>query len=417
MHRILVVDDETSIATSLAASLSEELAAGQFEVSAAFSAADALRRMEQRRTDIVISDIQMPRMDGLELGRAVQARWPDCRFIFLTGHGEFRYAQEALRAGCVDYILKTEGDERVLAVVRETARRLDAERLDREQRVQEQRALEDLRRASARRYLADFARGRAPARQEASEQAPEALPRILSHFGAEALSQGRLFVAVLVTTSPIEAVLSAAAAAFLPAAVVLDFPLDELSGVFLAAAPPVSPTDPTLVRGILESVQDTIRSGAQPFSFALDPEPVDLSALPARVARLEACLAGRSEAAGAAIVLGADPAGPLSAGLDLVAQVNAYVDAHLAEDVSLTRLAEAVSLNPSYLSRLYLQRAGIHLSERIASVRLEQAKALLAEGRLKVSEIAAAVGFWTPSHFIRFFKQRTGVTPQAFRST
>ena len=413
MHRILVVDDETSIATSLAASLSDVLAADQFEVNASFSAADALRRMEQRRMDIVISDIQMPRMDGLELSRAVQARWPDCRFIFLTGHGEFRYAQEALRAGCVDYILKTEGDERVLAVVRETARRLDAERLDREERVREQRALEDLRRASARRYLADFARGLVRGREEASEP----LPRILAHFGAEALSQGRLFVAVLSATSPIEPVLSATAAAFPPAAVALDFPLDDRSGVFLAAAPPVSPTDASLVRGILESVQDTVRSGAQPFSFALDPDPAELAALPARVARLQACLTGRAEAAGAAIVVGPDPAHPASQGLDLIAQVNAYIEAHLAEDVSLTRLAEAVSLNPSYLSRLYLQRAGIHLSDRIAAVRLDQAKALLAEGRLKVSEIAAAVGFWTPSHFIRFFKQRTGVTPQAFRST
>ncbi len=416
MHRILVVDDETSIASSLAASLAEALAPDQFEVTAAFSAADALRSMEQRRMDIVISDIEMPRMGGLELGRTVQVRWPDCRFIFLTGHGEFRYAQEALRAGCVDYILKTEGDERVLAVVQETARRIDAERAQREERVKEQRALEDFRRARARRYLADFAGSALGGPGSQPQDPPEPLSQLLAYFGAGGLCGGRVFVLLVSTPLEVEPALAAAAAAFIPAALSLDFPLDRRRGVFLVAAPPISAMDPAAVRGILESVQDVGR-GASPFSFALDPDPAELPELPRRVQRLAGYLAARAEEAGAALVAGKDLDQSVApAGRDLVALVNEYIEAHLSQDVSLTRLAEATSLNPSYLSRMYLQRAGVHLSERIAAVRLDRAKTLLKDGTRKVSEVAAAVGFWTPSHFIRFFKQRTGRTPQAYRS-
>jgi AraC-like DNA-binding protein len=95
--------------------------------------------------------------------------------------------------------------------------------------------------------------------------------------------------------------------------------------------------------------------------------------------------------------------------------VNRFIDSNLSSDVSLTAIADSVGLNPSYLSRWYVQKTGVHLSERVAQVRCDRARELLLQGDSKIAEIAAAVGFWTPSHFIKFFKKRVGATPQEFR--
>jgi two-component system response regulator YesN len=98
-----------------------------------------------------------------------------------------------------------------------------------------------------------------------------------------------------------------------------------------------------------------------------------------------------------------------------IARVNAYIDEHLHEDVSLTRLADEVGLNPSYLSRLYTRETGRHLSDHIDSRRLNRATELLQQTNLRIAEITDRVGFNNASYFIRFFKKHTGVTPQEYR--
>ncbi|HRV94404.1 MAG TPA: response regulator [Anaerolineae bacterium] len=67
---------------------------------------EALSLVNQTRPDIVLMDIKMPELDGLEATRRIHIRYPDIKTIILTAHDEFVYAQQALRLGAVDYILK-----------------------------------------------------------------------------------------------------------------------------------------------------------------------------------------------------------------------------------------------------------------------------------------------------------------------
>jgi two-component system, response regulator YesN len=99
----------------------------------------------------------------------------------------------------------------------------------------------------------------------------------------------------------------------------------------------------------------------------------------------------------------------------LLLSLNEHIQSNLGGDLSLVRLSEFANLNPAYLSRLYKQLSGVNLSDFIHNVRLNQSERLLKETRLKVHEIATAIGFGSVAYFIRSFKKSTGMTPQEYR--
>lgn len=116
MYRLLIVDDEEIITESLYEVFSE-LKSDQLDVCKAFSGKEALDWLSRTRIDIVLTDIRMPGMDGLELSKKILNYWPRCRMIFLTGFSEFEYAYQAIQMPNVKYLLKTEGYSKVTETV------------------------------------------------------------------------------------------------------------------------------------------------------------------------------------------------------------------------------------------------------------------------------------------------------------
>lgn len=115
MTRLLIVDDEPLAVDSLYAVLQEKTT--DIEIYKAYSGAEALDCLEKIKIDILLSDIRMPGMSGLELADKLKERWPRCKVIFLTGFKDFEYAQQAIRTGGYDYVLKTEGDDRIIGAL------------------------------------------------------------------------------------------------------------------------------------------------------------------------------------------------------------------------------------------------------------------------------------------------------------
>jgi two-component system response regulator YesN len=130
MYRLLIVDDEPIIADGLY-ELFEDEKELEFDLFKAYSGDEALRCARRAKIDIVLADICMPDMDGLELQAEIRKQWPGSKFVFLTGFNDFGYIQDAIRNDSVDYILKTEGDEPILRAVRNAAALLDRETSDR----------------------------------------------------------------------------------------------------------------------------------------------------------------------------------------------------------------------------------------------------------------------------------------------
>ncbi|MGO4545420.1 helix-turn-helix domain-containing protein [Paenibacillus sp. 2TAB23] len=107
--------------------------------------------------------------------------------------------------------------------------------------------------------------------------------------------------------------------------------------------------------------------------------------------------------------------GEQSRAITAVDKICAFIDVHIAEDLSLVRLADEIHLNPSYLSRLFKQERGVKLSEYIEDARFAKAKDRLKNTDCKIGEIGISVGYEAAHSFTRVFKKWSGMSPQEFR--
>ncbi len=94
----------------------------------------ALPLILQQKPDILITDIKMPFMDGLELAAEVKKQLPDTKIVILSGYSEFEYAQEALRLGVTEYLLKPITPKKLKEVIRKLADSIEEERASKEAR-------------------------------------------------------------------------------------------------------------------------------------------------------------------------------------------------------------------------------------------------------------------------------------------
>lgn len=92
-----------------------------------------------------------------------------------------------------------------------------------------------------------------------------------------------------------------------------------------------------------------------------------------------------------------------------------YVYYHLNEVINVTKLAEYVDLNPSYLSTLFKKEVGITITNYIIKKRIEAAKNMLKFSNYSYSDISSYLSFSSQSYFIRVFKNETGLTPKEYR--
>lgn len=114
MAKILIVDDEKSIRDALADILSEE----HYEVALAEDGEAAWTKLEDEKFDLVLCDIKMPKMDGLELLNKVHSEGLDVPFVMISAHGTIDTAVEATKKGAYDFIQKPPDLNRILLTVR-----------------------------------------------------------------------------------------------------------------------------------------------------------------------------------------------------------------------------------------------------------------------------------------------------------
>ena len=115
--KIMIVEDESYVRKGIESIIRENLTIS-FRLTVCADSQDALASCEFSRPDLVITDIEMPGMDGLELiSRMIAGNYCD-RFIILSGHDNFAYARSALRYGVSDYLLKPVDREELINAIR-----------------------------------------------------------------------------------------------------------------------------------------------------------------------------------------------------------------------------------------------------------------------------------------------------------
>lgn len=100
--RLLLVDDEVEFTLALA----ERLQLRKYDVKTAGSALEALALIKEQLPDVIILDLKIPGMDGIETLRTIKKIDPEIEVIMLTGHGDVKSVEEGIKSGAFEYIMK-----------------------------------------------------------------------------------------------------------------------------------------------------------------------------------------------------------------------------------------------------------------------------------------------------------------------
>lgn len=113
MYSVVIIDDEKLVINSLA--LGFDWQETNFEIIETFqSSMEARKKVPLLKPDLILCDIKMPHLSGLELMAQIQSELPLTRFIFITGYEDFTYAKQAIRLGASDYIVKPVEDDELI---------------------------------------------------------------------------------------------------------------------------------------------------------------------------------------------------------------------------------------------------------------------------------------------------------------
>lgn len=166
VRRVLLVDDDPGVRNSLGTYLRR---AG-FDVDTAGSAGEGLQRIQEDPCDLVLTDIAMPEISGIDLLKSIKEQAPECEVIMITGYVDISYAIQAMRHGAYDFFTKPLNFDKILLTI---------------QRVEERRAL----RETARKY--ELLSAQKEFEREATMQAAKSLLRAVEERDRCNIGHGR----------------------------------------------------------------------------------------------------------------------------------------------------------------------------------------------------------------------------------
>ena len=127
MYSIMIVEDEYLVRQGIASLVNYEQF-GMQVIAQAENGREAWQKFQKNPADILLTDINMPQMNGLELAKLVRDQAPKCHIVFLTGYDDFDYARTAIKLGADDYLLKPFSKDDVEEMLAKVQTKLDKER-------------------------------------------------------------------------------------------------------------------------------------------------------------------------------------------------------------------------------------------------------------------------------------------------
>jgi len=387
MTKIILVDDEKIIINSLSKYICSQLP--DFEICGCFfDGTEAISYLLEHPVDIVLTDIRMPQMDGIELAKKIRSLFPYCVVIILSSYGEFEYAQNAIKYNVFNYMLKPL-DYRELNTVLEKAKEIVT--------TYRNASFSNLSDEEIELFFVDLFLGSVFSITELEErfnalQFPFSLEESTGYLIKLSLTENEL-------------------------AYPLHYYADRL---------------PIMLKNILFfSMPDTLfyfvrKSSADYYFVAVTKH------LPANQERLliQTNLKEHLSLNGTIDFYNhfdtfkgfiqkkknITPEGvqPISANDDVIQKAINYINSHYAQELSRENIAAAVYLSPSHFSYLFKQKTGVSFIDYLTTVRMQKAIELLATN-MRINDIAEKVGYQSRNRFIINFRHFTGFTPTEYR--
>lgn len=478
MNDILLVDDEYPVLESLTTTL-DWSEFGFKHVRTAQCAEDAMRIMKEHKIDLLVLDILMPGMSGLDMIKAIRSRHPETHCILISAHSKFEYAREALRLNLENYLLKpidrNELQETVYRAV---------ENINKESR--------DLYNLFERNMLERWLYGRIT-NDELLEH---------SRFTGYNVLMRRYYALAVHLKGNVQSALHALAEQLKPALPAYELDLDESSGVILTGGRDVTVEmlreaaanalaiypGMKIVCGTCAASSDVSRSLADAqhameyarlsglsgfiayddidWDFITPTQQTALSdmlhaASPAekiqewactltedqpeqlRSAYAHLCLtlchimddSGQQEPALAPVappyslrcfqsavekavaVLCESQQQRMHALSPIIQRAVSYISENITSPLSIKQFCEQTKANAAYIGRLFKEETGMYFSDYVNIQRINRAKILLETSDMPVSEISRNVGIYDVSYFTQRFKKQVRMSPMKYRQS
>ncbi len=384
---ILIADDERVIREGIKRSIRQ--LCPEYEVFVAASTEEAIKIMEEQRIHIVLTDILMPGMNGLEFMKISKRRYPYVKWVVISAHSEFSYAQEAVRLGAKDYLLKPIGKNRLLEIINNLAVEIqqDTELSKKGERLKV--SLKFLREGVFQRLASGLDIGNLDIASFVEDFDSYYLIMVQLDAGEKSVRLEHFIV-----ENVLSELIEQRGGGF-----VVSYDRQSLLGL-------VTFKDDFQIEQFQEEIMVHLKHYLKiPFQIIHSGLCLDFNTVPQVVTRM------RKASASQAFEL--EPIkGSSERAIDVALH---YIKEHYYEDLTLEKMASVVFLNPAYFSQLFKQKTGQGYKEYVTSLRLEQAQQLLLNPRLKLAEIAERVGYQDMRHFTQMFRKRFQLTPTEYR--
>lgn len=356
MYKVLIIDDDKSTRYMLKRFKKWE-SYGFAIADEACDGKEALQKLKFCQCDLIITDIEMPGMDGIEFLHELKSmKWQAC-VIFLSTHSNFEYAKQGIRLGVFDYMLKPLNDNLLGEALERAKKYLDEEYLKRTKIEAEKRRLAE----SAKLYYPEKREEKlAACLLSGSSLVTE---EIESTFGeiTEMLENDLHKTGILLNTM-----------------------LANLCEKIYAAYPWLQKIEGNTFTYDMTKAQSIVEM-KQKFQMYIDSSLEIIKKYELHHAD------------------------------SVIRRTCAYVINHVEQDVNLKMIASEVHISKDYIGKLFKQKTGCNFSDFVTKVKMEHAKYLIRTGEFKNYEVSEKLGYSKPDYFSRLFKEYTGYTPTEFK--
>ena len=323
---------------------------------------EALEKLEKSQIDLVITDIRMPKVDGIELLKKITEKKLCPCVVLLSDHSEFRYARQGLILGAFDYIVKPVAEEE-LGKVLQRVKDFLFDKKHTQQRIEslEQKLVEKVEVFFPRSEVNQLLEAIKAGDKRAVEYADRIVDIVFKNMNHDLIKTESLLNNIMLDIK--NNVLESCKW------------LDKFVGVQEIGEVEYAKADE------LDSIK------------ALFVSPID------RVISLFERLECSTQESG------------------IVSRVCKYVLDNIDEEISLKIVSDSLFMNKSHISEVFKQKTGISFIEYLTLVKMERARKLMTDGRLKTYEIAELLGFKDIEYFSKLFKKNTGLTPTEYRQS
>ncbi|MDF2922130.1 MAG: response regulator [Paenibacillaceae bacterium] len=436
MYNVMLVDDEKYAVKGMAAGVEWE-SMGFVHVYEAYDVGQAESILQQHSVDIAILDIEMPGKSGLELAGWMREHSPQTEIIFLTGHANFTYAQQALQMGAYRYLLKPVDYDDLADIVVQISSKIKQEReiLDYRNTYKKYYTLwESQKPLLVERFWQDAVQERMAFHESSLELA-------LRQYEIPLAPDGKV-LPVLISIEKWEMEFGARDEEIMEYAVrkaAEELVLKDEQGAVVAErsgsglivfylSPEAAGAGEAWIAALHSRCEAFIASCNAYFHCRLScyigascaisglsgGYQLLLAAERRNVTKSNCVLISEEETALEPLppVPPSQPPGQLSS---VISKVMEFARQHPEKGLGREQLAAAVFLNPAYLSRLFRKETGQSLTEFVLEIKIAHAKQLLEQSNLKVGSVAEAIGYTHFSYFAKIFKKMTGLSPYEYR--